>query len=513
MDRSQLAAATVQPEGSLIEARNVSKSFGGVYALKDVDFDLQAGEVHALLGPNGAGKSTLIKILNGVEIPDSGTVRVAGRDRLPGDTSTVFQELSLVPSLDVTKNIFLNNEIRHFGFVDRRRMLRETGQVTERLGLHLRPTDVVANLSVAEQQLVEIAKAVHRNARVLVLDEPTATLTKNDQVLLFERLRDIQRAGVGIIYVTHRLAEVFEIADRVTAIRDGRKTLTAHVRDLNMRQLVSAIAGGDVSDHADGLVRAARLPSGEAAEEETVLLDVKGLSGDRFSRVDLTARAGEVVGIAGLIGTGRTELLETIAGIRHKSAGSITVAGTLAGFRDPDAAIRAGVALVPEDRHRSGIVLQHSLLRNLATAHHRGLRRRGGWIDSRAARDLAHRLVASLNIKAHSIHDPLTALSGGNQQKVVFGKWLQPDIKLLLLDEPTQGVDIIARQEIHHLVRDLTSRGAAAVVVSSDFDELQQLCDRIYFMTAGNMSLPVTVSPELTGQVIYSTLNERLRQK
>lgn len=513
MDGSQHAVKTVQPEGLLIEARDVSKSFGGVYALKDVSFDLHAGEVHALLGPNGAGKSTLIKILNGVETADSGTVRVAGRDRHPGDIATVFQELSLVPTLNVTENIFLNDELGHFGFVNRRRMLREASEVTERLGLHLRPTDVVADLSVAEQQLVEIAKAVHRNARVLVLDEPTATLTKSDQVLLFERIRDIQRAGVGIIYVTHRLAEVFEIADRVTAIRDGRNALAAYVSDLDMRQLINAVAGRDMPDDAKDLVRRAGPPVGEPAEVEQPLLEVKGLSGDRFGQIDLTAQAGEIVGIAGLIGTGRTELLETIAGVRRASAGSITIQGRLARFRDPGAAIRVGVALVPEDRHRSGVVLQHSLVRNLTLAHYRSLRRRGGWIDGRAARNLARRLVASLRIKAPSISSPLSALSGGNQQKVVFGKWLQPGTKLLLLDEPTQGVDILARQEIHHLVHDLASRGAAVVVASSDFDELHQLCDRIYFMTAGTMSPPVAVSPELTGQVIYSTLNERLRQK
>lgn len=498
----------------LLEATGMSKKFGGVYALRDVDFDLQVGEVHALLGPNGAGKSTLIKLLNGVEVPDSGQVLVGGRMRERHDIATVFQELSLVPSLNVAQNIFLNDEIRRYGLTDSKRMERQALQVTERLGLRLQPTTSVCDLSVAERQLVEIAKAVHRHARVLVLDEPTATLTKADQILLFERIRDIQKAGVGIIYVTHRLSEVFELADRVTVIRDGSKVLTSAVTDLDMRRLVAAISGGEgVEGQARDAVDVAALGDVVAATADRgrrPALAVESLSGDRFNDVSLEVGSGEVVGIAGLIGTGRTELLETIAGVRRRSSGSTYLDGEVVSFRDPARALAAGIALVPEDRHGTGVVLQHSVLRNLTLAHQASLRRWGGWIDGPAARRLATRLIEALNIKVGSVATPVGALSGGNQQKVVFGKWLQEGTKVLLLDEPTQGVDVRARQEIYRLVREMADRGAAVLVVSSDFEELGELCSRVYFMTAGSMSAPLKVTSEVTDQFIYSRLNERL---
>lgn len=496
--------------GRLLTATGVSKSFGGVHALREVDFDLEVGEVHALLGPNGAGKSTLIKVLNGVETADSGTIRVSGRIPEAGDIATVFQELSLVPTLNVVQNIFLNDEIHSFGVVNRRKMLDRAREVAVRLGMRIGVTEVVGRLSMAEQQLVEIAKAVHRDASVLILDEPTATLTKSDQLLLFERLRDIQKAGVGIIYVTHRLPEVFELADRVTVIRDGRRTLTARVGDLDMRQLVSAISGEDQGS-TDDIQEAARMVSTVPRERADVpLLEVRRLSGDRFHDVSLTAHSGEVVGIAGLIGAGRTELLETIAGVRRRTGGEIKVAGSPGEFRDPGRAIAAGVALVPEDRHGAGVVLEHSVQSNLVLAHHRAVRLWGGFIDGRKAKLLATRVVDSLQIKAASLASPLSSLSGGNQQKVVFGKWLQARTKVLLLDEPTQGVDVRARQEIHFLIRDLADRGATALVVSSDFDELQQLCDRVYFSADGTLNGQIAVTSETTGQLIYSSLNERL---
>lgn len=502
------------PSSAVLVASGVSKAFGGVYALKGVDFELRAGEVHALLGPNGAGKSTLIKILDGVQPQDEGTVLVDGRERTPADIATVFQELSLVPSLSVAENIFLGSEPRNrFKLVDRKKMNRIATELMERLGLQLRPEEPVENLSVASRQLVEIAKAIHRDARVLVLDEPTSTLTKADQLLLFDRVRDIQKSGVGIIYVTHRLTEVFELANRVTIIRDGRKTLTANVSDMEMETLVREITGAGIDEEG---------PSKESfdrfAHPETVVksssgpkLRVTDLSGERFSNISFQADGGRIIGIAGLIGSGRTELLETIAGVRRSTAGEVELDGRPVRFKHPWEALRAGVALVPEDRHRSGVLLQHSIQRNLTLAHRKSLTR-AGFVDNKGAAALARGLVETLQVKAASIASPVQSLSGGNQQKVVFAKWLQPGIQVLLLDEPTQGVDVRARQEIYSVIRRFAEEGAAIIVVSSDFVELQEICDEIYFMTSATMSEPQTVTGEVTDQYIYSKLNERVLQ-
>ena len=498
----------------VLVANGVSKAFGGVYALKGVDFELRAGEVHALLGPNGAGKSTLIKILDGVQPPDEGTVQVDGRERKAADIATVFQELSLVPSLSVAENIFLGNEpTSRWGLVDRKRMNRIARELLERLGLRLRPDESVENLSVAARQLVEIAKAIHRDARVLVLDEPTSTLTKADQLLLFESVRDIQKSGVGIIYVTHRLTEVFELANRVTIIRDGRKVMTADVADIEMATLVREITGADAEVDPPSKESFDRFSDGGTAPKRGggPKLRVTGLSGDRFTDISFQAGGGRIVGIAGLIGSGRTELLETIAGVRRATSGEIQLDGRVVRFRHPWEALRSGVALVPEDRHRSGVVLQHSIQRNLTLAHRRSLTR-AGFVDNRGAASLARGLVETLQVKAASVASPVQSLSGGNQQKVVFAKWLQPGLQALLLDEPTQGVDVRARQEIYTVIRRFAEEGAAIVVVSSDFAELQELCDEVYFMTSTTMSQPQTVTAEVTDHYIYSTLNERVLQ-
>ncbi|WP_049786042.1 sugar ABC transporter ATP-binding protein [Pseudarthrobacter phenanthrenivorans] len=513
-DAAEASGAGQGNSRALLNARGVSKAFSGVYALKDVDFDLRPGEVHALLGPNGAGKSTLIKILDGVQPQDEGIVEVDGRERIQSDIATVFQELSLVPSLSVAQNIFLGNELHNaFGMVQKKKMNAVAKELIDSLGLHLPPGELVENLSVASRQLVEIAKAVHRDARVLVLDEPTSTLTKADQLLLFNSIRDIQKSGVGIIYVTHRLTEVFELADRVTIIRDGRKVLTADVADLEMSSLVREITGAEPQEAGppkEAFDRFAR-PELLANSSGGPKLQITDLAGDRFSDISFTAEAGRIVGIAGLIGTGRTELLETIGGMRRSTAGEIRLNGRTVRFKHPWEALSAGVALVPEDRHRSGLVMQHSIQRNLALAHHKSLRK-GGLVDNRAARTLIKGLVETLQVKTNSIDSPVQTLSGGNQQKVVFAKWLQPGMHLLLLDEPTQGVDVRARQEIYRVIHRFAEEGAAIIVASSDFVELQELCDEIYFMTSTSMSGPETVTPDMTDQYIYSRLNERVRE-
>jgi ribose transport system ATP-binding protein len=497
----------------LLQAKSVSKIFNGIYAVKDVDFDLKPGEVHALLGPNGSGKSTLIKILDGVQPQDEGHVELGGRARTSRDVATVFQELSLIPSLSVAKNIFLGNEPHNaLGLVRTKEMNRLAKELTDRLGFDLRILEPVENLSPAARQLVEIAKAIHRQARVLILDEPTSTLTKADQNLLFTSIREIQKTGVGIIYVTHRLTEVFEIADRVTVLRDGRKELSAPVSETDMESLVSVITGTDAAaSKSTSRSFSASTGSQGLSPELSPRLEVKQLAGDRFSHVSLTVAPGRIVGIAGLTGSGRTELLETIAGLRRKVAGDVCLDGKSTAFKNAAQALRAGVALVPEDRHRAGIILQHSIFRNLALAH-AGSLRRGPFLDGARAKALVGELVESLQVKTASIMSAVQSLSGGNQQKVVFAKWLQAGIRLLLLDEPTQGVDVGARHEIYKVIHRYADEGVGVLVVSSDFVELQELCDEIYFMTSSSMSGPKRVTAEVTDQFIYSTLSDRSKQ-
>ena len=495
----------------VLEAKAVSKLFSGIYAVNNVDFDLRAGEVHALLGPNGSGKSTLIKMFDGVQPQDEGQIQVTGRPRAPRDVATVFQELSLIPYLTVAQNIFLGNEIRNaIGIVDNKKMNSIASELTKQLGLTIRSDALVENLSVATRQLVEIAKAIHRNARVLILDEPTSTLTTADQMLLFSSIRDIQKTGVGIIYVTHRLAEVFEIADRVTILRDGRKVLNANVSDVDMATLVEAITGSKKSGNTKSAKTSEKSSTLLKAQKgESPRLEILDLSGERFSNISLKVAPGRIVGIAGLIGSGRTELLETVAGLRRKIAGDVRLDGKSTAFKNAKEALSSGVALVPEDRHQAGVVLEHSIVRNLTMAHSQTVKR-GPFVDSRAASELASGLVEALKIKAASILSPVQSLSGGNQQKVVFAKWMQSGVRLLLLDEPTQGVDVGAREEIYSVIRKFAEEGLGVLVASSDFVELQELCDEIYFMTSTSISGPEIVTSNISENYIYSKLSERV---
>ena len=489
----------------LLSASGISKNFEGVYALTGVDFTLNAGEVHALLGANGAGKSTLIKILSGVHKKDSGELRIEGRDVNANDIATVYQELSLIPTLTVWQNIFLCHEIRGpIGTLKVNSMKKVAEELVERLGLHIDVNDVVSNLSIAAQQLVEIAKAVHLEAQVLILDEPTSTLTKSDQIILFERIRSIKKAGVGIIYVTHKLSEVFEIADRVTVLRDGRNVLTTEISKMNMDQLVSEISGSDRYNKKRFSKKKV-----DALSKTNPLLEIVNLSGDRFSNVNFEVAPGEIVGIAGLIGAGRTEILETIIGVRKKREGSIHVDQSEVVYRDPAQALKSGVALVPEDRRVSGLIMTHSVTQNLILAH-QDEAISVGVINRNSSVTITDRSVAALKIKVGKLTESVDKLSGGNQQKVVFAKWLQPKIRILLLDEPTQGVDVGARQEIYEVIRQFAAKGTAVLVVSSDFTELHELCDRLHFISPKGLSESEVVDDEMDDYYINSKVNERV---
>jgi len=478
----------------LVRVRGVAKSFGGVEALRGVDFEVLPGEVHALLGENGAGKSTLIKILSGVHDYDEGMVELGGeqvRFTSPAQSrqagvAVVYQDLSLVESLSVADNLLLGREPRtRLGFLKKRRILAEAKRFIHDQGIALDPKASVGTLPFALRQMTEICKALMGKVRVLILDEPTSALTGEEERILFDAIRRVTGRGVGVVYVTHRLNEVFRIADRVTVFRDGRNAGRFVVANTDMRQLVAAIVGPGHALSAAKDSGPASTP-GAASEEGRPVLTLANVGNDRLHGVDLDLRSGEIHGLAGLVGSGRTEILETIFGVRPARTGTIAIDGTALGAHSPARAIAGGIALVPEDRHVQGLVLEHSIEHNLTLPR---LRRfsRWGWLQRRACAEQAGVAMRRLAVKAPSPATVVKALSGGNQQKVVFAKWNTPRPRVLLLDEPTVGVDVGAREEIYALVRDAAKAGTAVLAVSSDLAELLLLCDRLSIVVDGRI--------------------------
>ncbi len=469
-------ASVSQP---LVRVAGVTKSFGGVRALRGVDLEVLPGEVHALLGENGAGKSTLIKILSGVQSYDTGLIEIDGRPVVYGTPaearaagiSVVYQDLSLVGSLSVADNLMLGREPRtRFGFLRKRQLMAEAGAFLQRHGIPLDPRAKVDTLPFAYRQMTEICKALIGQVRLLILDEPTSALTGDEERILFEAIRQVTARGVGVIYVTHRLNEVFRIAQRVTVFRDGANAGLFATADTDMRQLVAAIVGPGhalaqaerkaVEQAVEGDAPDRRSRAGPGARRDPVLT-LSGVVNDRLRGVDLVVAAGEIHGLAGLVGSGRTEILQTIFGLRPVLAGDVTAGGTSLTGCTPAEAIARGIALVPEDRHLQGLVLDHSIERNLVLPQLPLFSNRG-WLRQRASLEQARVSMSRLAVKAPGPSTAVKTLSGGNQQKVVFAKWSHPQPRVLLLDEPTVGVDVGAREEIYGLVRAAARTGRAS---------------------------------------------------
>jgi ribose transport system ATP-binding protein len=458
-----------------------------------------------LLGENGAGKSTLIKILSGVHAYDEGFIEIDGekvafdspaKSRAAG-VAVVYQDLSLVESLSVAANLMLGREPRtRLGFVKKRQLLAQVSDFLQAHGIPLDPQTLVGSLPFAYRQMTEICKALMGDVRILILDEPTSALTGGEEEILFKAIRTVTDRGVGVIYVTHRLNEVFRISQRVTVFRDGLNVGNYSTAQTDMKQLVTAIVGpGHAALHArertavgpasDTLARgqdAATLSATPVAP----ILTMSNVSNDRLRDVSLAVLKGEVHGLAGLIGSGRTEILQTIFGIRSIDTGTVVIDAQSLSAMTPAAAIKVGIALVPEDRHVQGLVLEHSIERNL-TLPWLSIFSRWGWLHSHAAAQQARSAMKMLAVKAPGPSTYVKFLSGGNQQKVVFAKWNHPRPKLLLLDEPTVGVDVGAREEIYGVVHDAALAGTGVLVVSSDLDELLRLCDRISIVVDGGI--------------------------
>ena len=478
-------AATEDDAAPLLELRGISKQFPGVRALEDVSMTLAAGEVHMLLGENGAGKSTLMKILYGAYQADAGEILCRGErvtiaspaaGRQLG-TAVIFQEFSLVPFLSVAENIFLGREFRAGlpGQVDRRRALAEARALLQALDPDLDPARPVDGLGVAQQQIVEIAKALSQKARILVMDEPTAALSERECRRLFAIIRELKRDGVAIVYISHRLSEVFEIGDRITVLRDGRKVASLTPSEATPDELVRLMIGRPV---AAAFRRRVQVAPGDVALEVTGLRSAGGLKG-----VDLTVRVGEIVGLAGLVGAGRTELARAVFGADPYDAGEVRIFGEkLRG--GVEALARRGVALIPESRKQEGLALIRSVQDNLLMAASWKLFP-DGWFRPRRARETARAMVERLRIATPSLTRPARLLSGGNQQKIVIGKWVAAAGRLFLFDEPTRGIDVGAKAEIFRLIEELVQHGAAVLMINSEFEEIVQLCDRAYVMRDG----------------------------
>jgi ribose transport system ATP-binding protein len=467
--------------GPMLVARGLTKQFLGNTVLEDVDIELRPGQVLGLVGENGAGKSTLMKILAGVYQPDAGTLEVEGRGASFGHpvqaqqagVSTVFQEFNLLPERSIAENIFLGREPRRRGLVDTRQMVRDTANLLDGLGVTgLRPTQRVRSLSVAEQQIVEIAKAVSYDARIISMDEPTAALAEHEVELLYRIIERLTGRGVAILYVSHRLEEIFALCDTITVLKDGRQVVTAPADELDEATLVR---------HMVGRSFASFFPDPEPGTEPgEPRLELRQAGNGYVDGVDLTLRAGEIVGIAGLQGSGRTELLEAVFGVRPFTRGQMLVDGRPLRPGTPRQAIRSGLALVTEDRKATGLALQQSILDNALGVVRAVFPGR----TSRARRDMPG-VLSSLAVAARAMDQEVQFLSGGNQQKVVLARWLSVEPRVVLMDEPTRGIDVGAKHAIYELMRSLAAQGVAVLMVSSELQEVIGMSDRIVVMRDG----------------------------
>jgi ABC-type sugar transport system ATPase subunit len=472
----------------LLQMSGIGKSFFSVPVLSDVDFELRAGEVHAVLGENGAGKSTLMKILSGAYRPDAGTITFQGRPvtfRHPRDAqltgiSTIYQEFNLLPERTVAQNIFLGREPRRGPIVDRAAMDAATSRLLAQVdpSATIAPNNLVKQLSVAQQQTVEIAKALSFDSRILIMDEPTASLSPHEVEALFAQVRLLQKKGMGIVYISHRLREVFEVAGRVTVLKDGRKVATVAVAQTEMTALVRMMVGRALEDYFP--------PHATGEELGDVMLAVRGGNViGRLHDINFEVRAGEILGIGGLAGSGRSGLAEALFGVRPFDSGTIELGGRPAHIRSPRQAVRRGVGFLTEDRKLEGLVLSLSIRNNMLMA----MRGMGRLLDSRLPHPVSVReLAASVDLRATSLDQEVRFVSGGNQQKVVLSKWLATRSRVFIFDEPTRGIDVGAKAGIHDLMRSLARKGAAIIMVSSELPELLGMSDRILVMRNGSIA-------------------------
>jgi ribose transport system ATP-binding protein len=470
----------------LLSLRNIKKSYGPIEVLHGIDLDISAGEVVALLGENGAGKSTVSNVISGTVLPTSGEMVWKGasfapsspREAIDAGVGMIHQELLLLPHLSIAENIFVGRYPTKAGAVDRKAMDERAEESLRRLGLNVSPRRLVEGLSTANQQLIEIAKALTLNARLLILDEPTAALGGEETAKLFEQIEALKADGVGIIYISHRLEEIKRIADRIVVMRDGKKVQEFDSADVPVRTIVEAMVGRSLER---------MFPAVPVPKDETVLevRNLKSPSGS-FADVNFKIAKGEIFGIAGLVGAGRTELVRAIVGVDPISEGQVLLNGEEIKLRGPQDAIQNGIVLVPEDRKLQGLVLTHTIAENIAYANMNSVAA-NGWMTSGKVKDFADANISKFGVKGQGQQNA-DELSGGNQQKVVIAKWLARNPRVVVLDEPTRGIDVGARSAIYDIIVDLANEGVAVIVVSSDLEEVLGVSNRIMVMAQGKQS-------------------------
>ncbi|PUA82937.1 sugar ABC transporter ATP-binding protein [Nocardioides currus] len=474
----------------VLELRDVSKSFGAVQALRSGSLRVDAGSIHALVGENGAGKSTLVKIVAGVYRRDGGVLALGGEsvdfdstaESKAAGIAVIYQEPTLFPDLSVTENIFMGRQpMARGGRIDRAAMIAETRALFTRLGVDIDPRRPALGLSIADQQIIEIAKAISLDARLLIMDEPTAALSGNEVARLFAVARSLRDEGRALVFISHRFDEVFALCDAVTVMRDGAYIATVPTAETTEAQIVSQMVGREVAD---------LFPKTEA-EIGDVVLDVAGLTtAGEFHDVTFSVRAGEIVGLAGLVGAGRSEIARAIFGIDAYDAGSVTVDGNAVARRNPRAAIRAGIAFVPEDRRQQGLVVDGSVGRNIASVIRSGLTR-AGLLTTAAENSAVQPWASRLEVKTNALDMPATTMSGGNQQKVVIAKWLATEPRLLIIDEPTRGIDVGTKAEVHRLLSELAGKGLAILMISSELPEVLGMADRVLVVCEGRITADI----------------------
>jgi len=481
--------AREQMDDYILSLENIEKSFGGVTVLDKVNFNLKRGSIHALVGGNGAGKSTLMKILTGVYTYDNGTIRINNQvvkfnsytNAMKNGISLIFQELSLIPTLTVAENIFLNKEIKKGIVLNKKEMNRRTRELLEDLGIDIDVEMKVQDLTVGHSQLVEIAKALSTNASVLIMDEPTASLSDKETEILFNIIKGLKEKGVSIIYISHRMNEIFRIADEISVLRNGKIVANRPTGEYTLESLIADMMGREKNRIMEYVER-------EVPISDEILLSVKNLTlGKALRGITFNLKRGEVLGLSGLMGSGRTEILESLFGVHRPDSGEIVFENRRVSFRRISDAIEAGIVLVPEDRRRQGLVLMHALKENIILTNFRDVVK-GLTIRKSLVRRISEKSILELKIVTDSISTKLFNLSGGNQQKVVISKWLNRQPKLLLLDEPTAGVDIATKVEIIDIVRQLANQGKSVILVSSELSELMAVCDRILVLHDGKIT-------------------------
>ena len=474
-----------------IEMKGIDKSFGTNQVLKSAGFQLKDGEVHALMGENGAGKSTLMKILTGVYTKDAGTVLVDGREvvyKNPQEAEKdgivfIYQELNVLYDLTVEENLFMGKEItKFFGICDKKAMRAKAQEIMDRMGVKIPVTAKMSDLSVGQQQMVEICKALMVDAKVLIMDEPTAALTQSETEILFDVIKSLRKKGVSIVYISHRMEEIFELCDRITVLRDGTYIDTKYIKDIDMDDIVQMMIGRTIGE---------RFPKREAVIGEEVLR-VEGLSHEKLFRdVSFSVRAGEVLGVSGLMGAGRTEIAHAIFGNIPVASGKIYIDGKEVSIKNPREAIQAGIGFITEDRKTEGLLLEKSIAENIEIANLNKISIRS--VLSKVKQSaLVNKGIDEFHIKCFGPAHECNNLSGGNQQKVVLAKWLSANPKLLILDNPTQGVDVGAKEEIYQIIQQLADQGVAVVVLCSEAQEMIRLCDRALVMYHGSVRAEVS---------------------